>query len=309
MISIVTGGCGFIGSHLAEALVNRGETVRIVDNLSTGREENISSFRERVELIRADVRDYDSLFKAFDGADCVFHLAGMVSVFESVDAPEKTHEVNLTGTLNVLRAARARGLGRVLLASSCSVYGNDPALPKTEDMIPSPESPYAVTKASGEQYLRVFASVYGLETVSLRFFNVYGPRQDPSSMYAGVISKFMHAVVNGLPPVVFGDGLQTRDFVGVTDVVEACIRAMESKDAGGGAVYNVGTGKQTSLLDLLNTIGKITGRTVNPKFEPPQAGDVRHSVADISAAGRAFGYSPRVSMEEGLALLLESRDP
>jgi UDP-glucose 4-epimerase len=234
----------------------------------------------------------------------VFHEAALVSVFESVERPADNHEINITGTLNVLEAARRRGVRRVVVAGSAAVYGNDPAIPKREDMRPQPESPYALAKIAKEHYLSVYAKLYGLETVVLRYFNVYGPRQDPASMYSGVISKFSDVILAGGRPTVFGDGRQSRDFVFVQDVVQANLLALRQPEPARGEVFNVGTGRQTSLLDLLAVLGELTGRSVEPRFEAVRAGDVRHSVADISRARAVLGYAPRYSVREGLSELL-----
>jgi len=301
---LVTGGCGFIGSHLAEALVAAGAEVRVFDNLSTGREEHLAAVRERVELVRGDVRDPDALRAAMEGVEGVFHQAALVSVFESMERPRDNHEINLTGTFNVLLAARERKVRRVVAASSAAVYGNEPTLPKREDLRPQPESPYAAAKLAGEHYLAVFARRYGLETVSLRYFNVYGPRQDPSSMYSGVISRFAEALRADAPPTVFGDGRQTRDFVFVKDVVQANLLAMRAPGVGRGEALNIGTGRRTSLLELLEALSALSGRALNPRFHPARAGDIRHSVAEIARARLELGYEPAYDIRQGLAELL-----
>lgn len=305
---LVTGGCGFIGSHLCEALVAQGAEVRILDNLSSGKEDNIAPFRDRVELVKADVRDSAALDEAMRGVDRVFHEAALVSVFESVEKPLDNHEINITGTLNVLLAAVSAGVRRVVVASSAAVYGNDPDLPKMEDMVPRPESPYALAKIAKEHYMTVFNKLYGIQTVSLRYFNVYGPRQDPGSMYSGVISRFVDAVRAGRNPTIFGDGLQTRDFVFVKDVVQANLEAMHSDGVGCGEVFNIGTGRALSLLELLDGLRNVTGRSFEVEFKPARAGDVRHSVADISRARRALRYEPRYDIRQGLSELLSPRE-
>lgn len=302
---LVTGGCGFIGSHIAEVLVGEGADVRIHDNLSSGYEHNIAGFRDRVEFVKGDVRDAADLAKVMKGVTHVYHEAALVSVFESVQKPRENHDINLTGTLNVLTAAREAGVKRVVVASSAAVYGNGPGLPKTEDMRPQPESPYALAKIAQEYYLTIFCRVYGLETVALRYFNVYGPRQDPGSMYSGVISRFVDAVGEGRNPTVFGDGRQTRDFVYVEDVVRANLLAMQAPDDVCGRVFNIGTGRQTSLLDLLAALEELAGGKLNIEFMETRAGDIKHSVADISLAGRALGYEPRCDIRDGLKQLLE----
>lgn len=303
---LITGGCGFIGSHIAEALVAEDQDVRIFDNLSSGYRHNIEAFRDQVEFIEGDVRDGAAVNAAMQGVTHVFHEAALVSVFESVEKPRENHEINLTGTLNVLSAARDAGARRLIVASSAAVYGNDPALPKREDMRPQPESPYALTKIAKEYYLSVFSKLYGLETVSLRYFNVYGPRQDPGSMYSGVISKFSAVISAGQNPSVFGDGEQTRDFVFVKDVVQANLLAMRGPSSISGGVFNVGTGQSTSLLDLLNALRDLTGNDFSVAFNDARAGDIRHSVADISAAVTTLGYTPRFTVPDGLRSLLDS---
>jgi UDP-glucose 4-epimerase len=303
---LVTGGCGFIGSHICEALVAEGGRVRILDNLSSGYVQNIARIRDQVEFIEGDIRDATAVDAAVQGVDFIFHEAALVSVFDSVERPVDNNDINITGTLNVIEAARRHGAKRMVLASSAAVYGNDPTLPKKEDMRPQPESPYAIGKITGEYLLGVAAKLYGLETVALRYFNVYGPRQDPSSMYSGVISKFVDVLAAGQTPTIFGDGQQTRDFVFVKDVVQANLLAMHSGDVGNGEVFNVGTGKQTSLLELLAVLTSLTDREVAPRFEPVRAGDVRHSVSDISAISSALDYQPSYSLRAGLEQLIAS---
>ncbi|MCE9615648.1 MAG: SDR family oxidoreductase [Lentisphaerae bacterium] len=301
---LITGGCGFIGSHIAEALVARGDKVRIFDNLSSGYERNLDGIRQRVEFVRGDVRDTSALQQAMQGVRHVFHEAALVSVFDSVERPIDNHEINLTGTLNVLMAARQAGVRRLVVASSAAIYGNTPELPKREDMRPSPESPYGLAKLAKEHYFAVFAALYGLETVCLRYFNVYGPRQDPKSMYSGVISKFCDVLAAGQHPTVFGDGGQTRDFIFVKDIVAANLLAMDSPRVGHGEVFNVATGRQTSLLDLLKVLGELTGRQFETAFKPARAGDIRHSLADVSKARRELGFEAKYDIKDGLRLLL-----
>ena len=304
MRCMVTGGCGFIGSHIAEALTEQGCAVVVYDNLSSGHERNLAGFRDKVTFVRGDVRDAAALSAAMAGVDRVFHEAALVSVFDSVERPLDNHEINIAGVLNVLNAARAAGVKRVLLAASAAAYGNNPTLPKHEGMCPEPESPYALAKVAGEHYMRVFARLYGVETVSLRYFNVYGPRQDPGSMYSGVISRFTDALAKGENPVVFGDGKQTRDFVFVRDVVRANLLAMESDRLGQGEVVNIGTGRSVSLLDLLRDLRTLTGRDFDIQFQPERAGDIRHSLADIARARATMAYRPEYDMPSGLAELL-----
>jgi len=302
---LVTGGCGFIGSHIAEALVAEGGTVRIYDDLSSGYVENIDAFRSRVELVEADIRDGAVLGRAMRDVDGVFHEAALVSVFDSVERPADNHSINITGTLNVLQAARAAGVKRVVTASSAAVYGNAPGLPKTEGMRPAPESPYALAKVAKEHYMTVFRKLYGLETVSLRYFNVYGPRQDPSSMYSGVISKFVDDMSAGRAPTIFGDGEQSRDFVFVKDVVRANLLAMHSGDVGQGEVFNVATQVRTTLLALIEVLKKLLAADVEPEFREARPGDIRHSLADLSRVKEQLGYTPEFSIEQGLGVLTD----
>ena len=303
---LVTGGCGFIGSHICEDLVERGHTVRVLDNLASGYLRNLDHLGSAVEIQQGDVRNPDDVRQAVAGVRGVFHEAALVSVFDSVQRPMDNHDINATGTLQVLLAARDAGVQRVVLASTAAAYGNDPELPKREDMRPQPESPYAVAKIAGEHYLRLFASLYALPTVVLRYFNVFGPRQDPKSPYSGVISRFCDDVTAGRTPTVFGDGGQTRDFVFVKDVVQANWLAMSDRTEGRGQIYNVASGRTASLLDLLATLGQLTGRPVAPAHQPARAGDIRHSAADIAKARRELGYEPQFDLTRGLDLLLKS---
>ena len=306
---LVTGGCGFIGLHLCEALLEQGASVKIIDDLSSGFLHNIAPFRNRVEFVRGDVRDLAAVRAAMKGVSHVFHEAALVSVFDSVERPADNHDINMTGTLNVLMAAREAGVKRVVMASSAAVYGNDPALPKREDMRPQPESPYAIGKITGEYYLHVYHTLYGLETVSLRYFNVYGPRQNPKSVYSGVISKFMDVACAGGQPVIFGDGLQSRDFVFVKDVVQANLLAMHSPAAGKADVFNVATGRTVTLLDLVRELEVLEGRPLQPEFRPPRAGDIRASAASIDLIRGKLGYQPGFDLSAGLALLKKSLQP
>lgn len=301
---LVTGGCGFIGSHLTEELLRAGAQVRVLDNLSSGRLENLAAVRHRVEVVVADIRNFDAVQQACAGVDGVFHEAALVSVFDSVQRPRDNHDINATGTLNVLLAAREQGVRRVVFASTAAVYGNEPELPKREAMRPSPESPYAAAKVMGEHYLHLFHSLYGVETVALRYFNVYGPRQDPRSPYSGVVSRFVECARTGARPVVFGDGLQSRDFVYVADVVQANLAAMQRPDVGHGECFNVASGRTATLLDLLALISRLIGRELAPSFEAARPGDIRHSAADITQATEKLGYAPHFTLEQGLRELL-----
>lgn len=295
---VITGGAGFIGSHLAEELVGRGYYVIILDDLSTGIVENIADLltRENVKFIQGSITDIPLLQELLQGVHYVFHLAAIPSVPRSIENPRACHEVGATGTLNMLLAARDNGVGKVIYTSSSSVYGDTPTLPKNEDMLPNPQSPYAVTKLAGEYYCRVFYQVYGLSTICLRYFNVYGPRQNPNSQYAAVIPRFITRVSQSNPPVIFGDGEQTRDFTFVEDAVEASILAAES-NAGG--VFNIGKGESVSINRLAGLIIRLMKNSIEPIHEEPRPGDVRHSLADISKA-KTLRYNPKYSLEEGL---------
>ena len=296
---VITGGAGFIGSHLSEALADRGYQVIIIDNLSTGSMENIGSFinKGNVALVKGNILDLPLIKRSLQEADLVFHQAAVTSVPYSINDPEKTNIVNISGTLNILLAAREHGVKKVIYASSSSVYGDTPALPKVEDMIPNPQSPYAVTKLTGEYYCQVFQQVYGIPTVCLRYFNVYGPRQNPDSDYAAVIPKFITSIIKGQGPTIYGDGEQSRDFTYVKDVVEANILAAESNASG---VFNIGGGgNQISINKLASLVSRLIGKNVDPIYEKPRPGDIMHSLADISKA-KIFGYEPKFSLEEGL---------
>jgi UDP-glucose 4-epimerase len=299
--AVITGGAGFIGSHLASELAGRGYQVIILDDLSTGKKENIesllaSSRAGSVRFIQDSVTNLPMLRTLFLSVDYVFHLAAIASVPGSIRDPLSSHEVNLTGTLNVLLAAKENKVKKVVCISSAAVYGDTPVLPQREDMLPNPQSPYAVTKLAAEYYCKVFQEVYNLKTVCLRFFNVYGPRQDPNSQYAAVIPKFISAVLEGKAPVIFGDGKQTRDFVCVKDAVEAAITAAVSCATG---IFNIGTGEAVTINELTALIIKVTGKDITPVYREARPGDIKHSLADISRA-RAFGYRPKYSLEEGL---------
>lgn len=301
---LVTGGAGFIGSHLVEALVARGERVRVLDNFSTGRWENLSAVRDRIEVIEGDIRDPLAVRQAMDGVERVAHLAAVVSVERSLQSPQETMEVNVGGTLNLLEAARQAGVSRFLFASSAAIYGDHAELPLREDLPPRPLSPYAASKVAGEALCHAYRAAYGLPTVVLRFFNIYGPRQDPQSPYSGVISLFVGRMSRGMPPVVYGDGLQTRDFVYVGDVVAALERAGEREEAIG-AVINVARGEQTSLLGLVARLNHVLGTALAPEFAPPRVGDIRHSAGDPARARAILGWEPGVGLDEGLARLLD----
>ena len=295
---LITGGAGFIGSHLADALAGAHELV-VLDNLATGKEGNIRHLvgQGRAELVRGSVTDPALLKACMEGVDGVFHQAALVSVLRSVKDPDATNEANVAGTLRVLVAARDAGVKAVVFASSSSVYGESPVLPKREDMPPVPKSPYAVSKLAGEHYLRVFSELYGLRTVSLRYFNVFGPRQDPESQYAAVIPLFITRVLRGEPIVIHGDGGQTRDFTYVKDVVQGNLKAMGS---GARGTFNLACGERNSVLALAKAVMEIAGREVPIRHEPPRPGDIRDSLADISAAREGLKYAPGYTLRTGL---------
>jgi nucleoside-diphosphate-sugar epimerase len=296
---LVTGGAGFIGSNVVTELIHRGHRVRVLDNFSTGRRENLAQVRDRIDLIEGDLRDPAAVRRAVTDVRYVLHLGALPSVPLSMEDPLSTNAVNVTGTLNLLQAAEEAGVERLVFSSSCAVYGDSPVLPKTESMIPAPKSPYAASKLAGEHYCQAFSEAFGLETVSLRYFNVFGPRQDPTSQYAAVIPNFVTALLRGERPTIFGDGKQSRDFVYVANVVEANLLAAEAP-AAAGRVLNIAAGRRYTLLDLVDVLNDLLGTDIAPVHGPPRPGDVRHSVADITAAREVLGYEPQVSFREGL---------
>jgi UDP-glucose 4-epimerase len=303
--ALVTGGAGFIGSHLVDGLLAAGWRVRVLDDFSSGREENLAHLNGSAELLRGDLRDGALLGRALAGVEVVFHQGAVPSVPRSVAEPERTHAVNATGTLGVLEASRKAGVRRVVFASSSSAYGDTPQLPKVETMPPCPLSPYALQKYAAERYCQLYHRLYGLETVALRYFNVYGPRQDPASEYAAVIPRFVTACLAGRAPVVFGDGEQTRDFTFVADAVAANLLAADAPSAPG-EVVNVAGGRRVSLNQLLAEIRSLTGATLAARHEPARAGDVRDSLADLGRARELLGYAPRVDLRAGLAKTIQS---
>jgi nucleoside-diphosphate-sugar epimerase len=300
---VVTGGAGFIGSTLVRTLVEHGSVV-VNDNLLTGHEANLTEVRDRIEFHRLDIRNHEEIAPVIRGADTVFHLAAIPSVPRSIEDPVSSHQVNIDGTFNVFRAASKGGVRRLVYAASSSAYGDSETLPKTESMIPRPKSPYALQKLVGEYYGSVFHSCYGLETVSLRFFNVYGPRQDPSSAYSGVLSLFMKHLLARTSPTIFGDGEQSRDFTFVEDVAALCWKASQSS-AAIGKMYNAGNGGRFTLNHIWQLLQKMEGVEIPVKHGSPRAGDVRHSMADTAAAVRDLGHAPRFTIEEGLRKTLE----
>jgi len=299
MTILVTGGGGFIGSHIVERLLRDGEQVRVLDNFATGRRENLVPFLDDIELVEGDLQSYERVHTAVRGCEFVCHQAALPSVPRSVQDPLTSNASNVIGTLNVLLAARDSDVRRVVFASSSSVYGATENLPKSEDLPTLPISPYAVAKSAGEGYCRSFSAVYGLETVALRYFNVFGPRQDPLSQYAAVIPNFITAALEGGTIRIFGDGEQSRDFTYVDNVVDVNLAALSAEGVSGRA-YNVACGERISLNELVKQIALATGRELEPSYEEPRPGDVRHSLADISAAANDLDYAPRVDLEEGI---------
>jgi nucleoside-diphosphate-sugar epimerase len=304
-IVLVTGGAGFIGSHIAARFVESGARVRVIDDLSTGHVENLDEVGRSVDFIRGNLNDEATLKRAMEGVELVFHEAAIPSVPRSVDEPRQTHDACVNATFSLLLAARNNGVRRLVYAASSSAYGDQPTLPKVEDMRPEPLSPYAAAKLMGEYYCQVFSRTYALETVCLRYFNVFGPRQDPSSQYSGVISRFISALMKNERPVIYGDGEQSRDFTFISNVVDANVRASESSKAVG-KVINAATGERITLNALLEVLREITGKAgIEAEFLETRAGDVRHSLADISRARKLLGYEPQVGLRQGLELTLE----
>jgi UDP-glucose 4-epimerase len=303
-VYVVTGGGGFIGSHIVEELLRRHETVKIIDNFSTGKRENVEAFKNEVEIIEADLASSSNLAQLLRKSDYVIHQAAIPSVPKSILDPLKSHEANVNGTLNLLIACRDARVKRMVYASSSSLYGDSPTLPKHEEMMPNPLSPYGAQKLFGELYCQVFTKSYGLETVSLRYFNVFGPRQDATSQYSGVLALFIPAVLENRRPVIFGDGLQSRDFTYVSNVVDANLLACTVPGVAGQA-FNVACGERITVNSVLQLINKIAGRDVLPEYAEPRAGDIRHSQADIVRATEQLGYQPKVSFEEGLRHTIE----
>jgi len=297
---LITGIAGFIGSNIARALLAQGASVRGVDNFVTGKRANLEDL-DGLDFIEGTIEDPETCDRVCHGADFVFHEAALASVPRSVEDPVASNSANVTGTLNLLMAARDAGVRRVVYAGSSAAYGDKPTLPKREDMIPDPISPYAVGKLTGEYYMRSFTRVYGLETVTIRYFNVFGPHQDPSSQYSGVLAKFSLAMLEGRTPVIYGDGTQSRDFTFIENVVDANLRAMQaSAEKVSGRVFNVATEERISLNDAVKSLRELTGYTGPVDYAPARAGDIAHSLADITLAREAFGYQPTVNFHEGL---------
>ena len=301
---LVTGGAGFIGSNLVDELLRREHRVRVLDNLSTGRPENLAAVRERIDFFNADICDLETIRPCFAGVDYVIHLAALPSVPRSVADPISANRVNIEGTLNVLLAAREAGVKRVVFAASSAAYGDNPILPRVESHEPRPMSPYALTKVAGEYYCQIFTRLYGVEAVALRYFNIFGPRQNPHSQYSGVLSKFIAAYIEGTTPTIFGDGEQSRDFTYIDNVVDATLRACTAPNAPGRAI-NVGVGGRFTLNQTIALLNQIFGKQVTPRYDPPRSGDVLHSQADISLARQLLGYEPKVPYEQGLRKTVE----
>jgi UDP-glucose 4-epimerase len=303
---LVTGGAGFIGSNLTETLLKQGHLVRVLDNFSTGKRENLVFDKAfpSLEIIGGDIRDLSICQKAMNDVEFVFHQAALPSVQQSVEDPLTSHSANVEGTLNVLLAARDAGVKRFVYASSCAIYGDDPIIPKREEMPPDPLSPYALQKVIGEQYCRLFFQLYSLETVSLRYFNIFGPKQDPTSIYSAVIPKFINAILEGCPPIVFGDGEQSRDFTYIDNVVQANLLAISTDHLNGEAI-NIACGERISLNQLVDFLTDMIGSKVSPIYQEPRKGDIRHSLADIEKGRQILNYDPKVDIENGLRMTVE----
>ena len=301
---LITGGAGFIGSNIAGELLQRGQQVRVLDNFATGRRENLREFTDKIELIEGDLRSYHIVREAVDGVEVILHQGALPSVPRSINDPITTNQVNVEGTLNILDAARDAKVKRVVFASSSSIYGDSEKLPKQEEMIPNPLSPYAVSKLAGEKYCQVFARIYNLHTTALRYFNVFGPKQDPTSQYSAVIPRFIQAILQDRSPVIYGDGKQSRDFTFVSNVIEANILASQV-DSPPGMVFNCACHERIDLNQLVETINKILGKKIKPEYVAARPGDVKHSFADIDRISKHLQYKPLVYFEEGLRRTVE----
>jgi len=301
---LVTGGAGFIGSHIVDALVGNGDKVRIIDDFSSGRMENLQGVLNKAELIKGDIRNKELVAKAVEGVDYVLHQAALRSVPKSLVNPELYNDVNINGTLNILTASRGARVKRVVMASSSSIYGDIDKLPEKEDFLPQLISPYGLTKLAGEYYSRIFSKIYGLETVNLRYFNVFGPRQSLENEYAVVIPKFITCILKDVPPPIHGDGKQTRDFTYVANVVQANIKSAITPGIKC-EVFNIACGRAYSVLDIVKYVNKILGKNIQPAFGPIRAGDAKHTLADISKAKKLIGFKPEIGFEEGLKKAIE----
>jgi len=299
-LQLVTGGAGFIGSNLVRRLAGQGTRIRVFDNLSSGHLENLAGLEKHVEFVQGDLRDADALRDAMRGVHNVFHIGALASVQASVDDPATTHEINVTGTLNLLLAAREARVDRFVFSSSASIYGDSPEMPKREDMLPAPMSGYALSKLAGEHYGCIFHDLYGLNFFALRYFNVFGPRQDPASHYAAVIPLFMRAMIDGRQPIIYGDGGQTRDFTFVEDIVSANLACLSAPDSAMGGIYNIAYGDRISVNDLAAGIAQLAGQPFVPVYEPARPGDIRESQADASRARQLLGWTPEHTFAEGL---------
>lgn len=300
---LLTGGAGFVGSNLAEAIIKRGDKVKIIDDLSSGRKENIEEllqvYPQNIEFVEGSISDDGLLEKEISDIDYIVHLAAITSVPHSIKEPVLSNKVNIDGFVNVLNAAKEKGVGKIIFLSSAAIYGDSPALPKIETMLPEPLSPYAIGKITGEYYARIFAALYGLKVVCLRCFNIFGPKQDPNSQYASVIPRFLKLMLRGEQPVIFGDGKQTRDFVFIQDVIEAILLAVE-KEVSASWPINIGSGREVDLLQLVEVINKVLSQNIQPKFSAPRPGDIIRSFSDISRAKEMLGWQPKTSLEEGM---------
>ncbi|MCK9223255.1 MAG: SDR family oxidoreductase [Limnochordia bacterium] len=304
-VYLVTGGAGFIGSNIVETLLENGANVRVLDNLSTGKAENLREYQDDIEFINGDIRDLERCQKACKGVDYVLHQAALGSVPRSIEAPKTTNDVNISGTLNMLVAARDQDVQRFVYASSSSVYGDDPNLPKKEDRVGRVLSPYALTKKTNEIYARLFFELYGLPTIGLRYFNVFGKRQDPHSAYAAVIPKFVRRLINDQPGVIYGDGQQSRDFTHVSNVIQANLLACSATAPAFGQVFNIACGSSTTVLELYEKISNLLGKSITPEFRPPRKGDVKHSNADVEKAIKFLRYEPKINIDQGLEMTID----